>query len=259
MDILNWIYLKTNELIRPTANNTNTDIIALGADVGPIQRGDSYQTYGMTIQDFANTIATLLPPPPPVGSGLFTQTANGPTVTATTTESTIIGTGLFAQTVNSVPVTNTTTETSITGTGVGSLSVPANGFQVGDSFHAKLIGMMSTANNHTIRIRIKSGSVLLADTGVITLGNSTNRPFEINVYFTIKSLGAAGVASIVSGGIYSYTKNASTSFEGTGFNTVNNTTFDTTINNTLDVTAQWGQASASDSVYTDLFVLHKLY
>ena len=235
MDILNWIYLKTNELIRPTANNTNTDIIALGADVGPIQRGDSYQTYGMTIQDFANTIATLLPPPPPVG------------------------TGLFAQTVNSVPITNTTTETSITGTGVGSLSVPANGFQVGDSFHAKLIGMMSTANNHTIRIRIKSGSVLLADTGVITLGNSTNRPFEINVYFTIKSLGAAGVASIVSGGIYSYTKNASTSFEGTGFNTVNNTTFDTTINNTLDVTAQWGQASASDSVYTDLFVLHKLY
>jgi hypothetical protein len=235
MDILNWIYLKTNELIRPTANNTNTDIIALGANVGPIQRGDSYQTYGMTIQDFANTIATLIPPPPPVG------------------------TGLFAQTVNSIPVTNTTTETSITGTGVGSLSVPANGFQVGDSFHAKLIGMMSTANNHTIRIRIKSGSVLLADTGVITLGNSTNRPFEINVYFTIKSLGTAGVASIVSGGIFSYTKNASVSFEGTGFNTVNNTTFDTTVSNTLDVTAQWGQTSASDSVYTDLFVLHKLY
>lgn len=168
-------------------------------------------------------------------------------------------TGLFAQTVNSAPVTNTTTETSITGTGVGSLSVPANGFQVGDSFHAKLIGMLSTTNNHTIRIRIKTGSVLLADTGTITLANSTNRPFEINIYFTIKSLGTAGVASIVSGGIFSYTKNASVSFEGTGFNTVNNTTFDTTVGNTLDVTAQWGQAIASDSVYTDLFVLHKLY
>jgi hypothetical protein len=168
-------------------------------------------------------------------------------------------TGLFAQTVNSPTITNTNVESSIAGTGVGSLSVPANGFQVGDSFHAKLIGMLSAGNNHTVRIRIKSGTVLLADTGVITLGNVSNRPFEINVYFTIKTLGAAGVASIVSGGIFSYTKNASTSFEGTGFNSVNNTTFNTTISNTLDITAQFGQTSASDSIYSDLFILHKLY
>ncbi len=168
-------------------------------------------------------------------------------------------TGLFAQTVNSPTITNTNVESSIAGTGVGSLSVPANGFQVGDSFHAKLIGRLSAGNNHTIRVRIKSGTVLLADTGVITLGNVSNRPFEINVYFTIKTLGAAGVASIVSGGIFSYTKNASTSFEGTGFNSVNNTTFDTTIGNTLNITAQFGQTSASDSIYSDLFILHKLY
>ena len=43
------------------------------------------------------------------------------------------------------------------------------------------------------------------------------------------------------------------------FNTVNNTTFDTTIPNTLDVTAQWGAASNSNSIYSDIFVLNKIY
>jgi hypothetical protein len=51
MDILNWIYLKTSGLIRSTANNADTDLIAVGADVGFQQRGDSYQTYAMPIKD----------------------------------------------------------------------------------------------------------------------------------------------------------------------------------------------------------------
>lgn len=62
MDILNWIYIKTEGLIRTTANNPNTDLIAVGADVGFQQRGDSYQTYAMPIKDLvqagceANTV-----------------------------------------------------------------------------------------------------------------------------------------------------------------------------------------------------------
>jgi hypothetical protein len=51
MDILNWIYIKTAGLIRTTANNADTDLIAVGADVGFQQRGDSYQTYAMPIKD----------------------------------------------------------------------------------------------------------------------------------------------------------------------------------------------------------------
>lgn len=51
MDILNWIYMKTAGLIRTTANNPDTDLIAVGADVGFQQRGDSYQTYAMPIKD----------------------------------------------------------------------------------------------------------------------------------------------------------------------------------------------------------------
>jgi len=55
MDILNWIYLKTAGLIRSTANNADTDLIAVGANVGPVQRGDSYQTYAMPIKDLVES------------------------------------------------------------------------------------------------------------------------------------------------------------------------------------------------------------
>ena len=51
-------------------------------------------------------------------------------------------TGLYAQTVQSALI-NTAPEQSIIGTGVGGLSIPANGFSVGDSFHGKLGGLLN--------------------------------------------------------------------------------------------------------------------
>jgi hypothetical protein len=54
MDILNWIYLKTQNLIKPSFNNSDTDLIVLGAEVPFTTRGDGYQTYSMTVQDFKN-------------------------------------------------------------------------------------------------------------------------------------------------------------------------------------------------------------
>ena len=167
--------------------------------------------------------------------------------------------GLFAQTVKGPSISNTTVESSIIGTGVGTLSVPANGFKVGDSFRAKLTGQISAANNNTIDIKIKSGSVRLADTGVLTLPSISDLNWTIEVDFTIRALGAAGVASIVSSGIFTYMKNASNAFEGDTFSIVNNTTFDTTVSNTLDITVTWGTASASNIISSDLFTLTKTY
>lgn len=51
MDILNWLYLKKEQLIRKTANNANTDLVALGADVTFAKRDDKYLTYAMTLKD----------------------------------------------------------------------------------------------------------------------------------------------------------------------------------------------------------------
>ena len=167
--------------------------------------------------------------------------------------------GLFAQTANSTPITGTTAETSLINGGVGTLSVAANGFQVGDSFVAKLFGHISCVGSATIHIRIKSGSVLLADTGVIALDVTTNKHYNIEVNFTIRSLGIASVGSIVSAGLFNYIKNSGLNFEGANFVFLNNTTFDTTILNTLDITAQWNTNNAGNNIYSGIFVLNKIY
>lgn len=166
---------------------------------------------------------------------------------------------IFAQTANSTPVTATTTETTLLDGGVGSLTVPANGFAVGDSFLGTLAGHISTQNNDTIRIKIKSGAAILGDTGLITLPSITSKHFNIELRFTIRTIGAAGVASIASFGQFTYSKNSGNQFEGADFSTINTTTFDTTISNTLDITVQWGSNNANNNIYTESFILTKIY
>lgn len=166
---------------------------------------------------------------------------------------------IFAQTANSTPVTATTTETTLLDGGVGSLTVPANGFAVGDSFLGTLAGHISAQNNDTIRIKIKSGAAILGDTGLITLPSITSKHFNIELRFTIRTIGAAGVASIASFGQFTYSKNSGNQFEGADFSTINTTTFDTTISNTLDITVQWGSNNANNNIYTESFILTKIY
>ena len=167
--------------------------------------------------------------------------------------------GLFAQTANSVPITATTVESSLVNGGVGTMSVPANGFAVGDSFRAIVGGVLNSANNQTIRIRVKTGSVVLLDSGAQPITNITNDVFSLNVDFTVRQIGGVGVASIVSLGSFHYTKTSNASIQGFAFNVVNNTTFDTTISNTLDITVQWGSNNAGNSIFSDIFVLNKIY
>ena len=168
--------------------------------------------------------------------------------------------GLFAQTANSTIITNTTAESSLVNGGVGTLSVPANGFAVGDSFRAVVGGVMNAANNQTIRVRVRSGSVLLLDSGPQNLGSSViNDVWSLNIDFTIRQIGTAGVASIVSLGGFHYTKTNNASVQGFGFNVVNNTTFNTTVSNTLDITVEWGAANAGNNIYSDIFMLNKTY
>jgi len=53
MDILNWLFTQDQQLIRPTINNKNTDLIAMAADVSFDKRQDKWQTYAMTARNFA--------------------------------------------------------------------------------------------------------------------------------------------------------------------------------------------------------------
>lgn len=168
--------------------------------------------------------------------------------------------GLFAQTANSTPVVDTAVETTIVGPGVGSLTVPANGFSIGDSFTCALDGILSCGSSATLHIRIKTlAGVILADTGIIDMAASTDKPWVMNLYFTVRTLGGATIASISSGGLFSYIRNGGTQFEGYVLSTVNDTTFNTTVDNTLVITAQWDPGSTGNSIVSKNFTLTKVY
>jgi hypothetical protein len=166
--------------------------------------------------------------------------------------------GLYSQTDTSGLVTGTAGG-SLVGTGIGGLSVPANGFKVGDSFHAKIGGHISNANNETLHIEVKAGSVILANTGTMTIGATNNDFWEIEIDFTIRSLGGPGVASIISNGQFVYVRSSNLDYKGVGFNSEENTFFDTTVPNTLDLTAHWGSNNAANHIASDSFVLFKTF
>lgn len=167
--------------------------------------------------------------------------------------------GLFSQTGNSVTVSGTTSETTIIGNGLGSLSVPANGFSVGDSFTVKMFGDVGAQNGNTLTIKIKSGSVILGTTGAISMPSVTNSHFNLDIGFTIRAVGSAGIASISSSGFFTFTQNASGSLEAASFSTLNNTTFDTTNPNTLDITAQFSTTNSNNFIYSEFLILNKVY
>lgn len=163
----------------------------------------------------------------------------------------------YIQTSSSIPVSNTTNELSLINSGIGTLTIPANGFSIGDSFKAHLTGHISSANNQGLHIRIKSGSVVLSDAN-LTIPTTTTKHWTLDITFTIRAIGAAGTASIASGGMFTYNKDASNAFDGMNFSTENNTTFDTTVSNTLNITAQWSAANASNTIYSEVFILNKI-
>ena len=168
--------------------------------------------------------------------------------------------GLYTQTNSSTPVTATNVEGSLLDGGLGSLTIPANGFQVGDSFKGVLIGHLSCVGTATLHIRIKTATgIPLADTGVMTMNATTSKHWKLDVDFTVRQIGAATVASIASGGLFAYTKNSGLNFEGVNFSIINNTTFDTTVLNTLVITAQWNTNNAGNSIYSEIFTLNKTY
>ena len=207
-------------------------------------------------------ISQLPTPDPLTGAELFAIVQDGVTKQTTLNSITYVqgnNYGLFNQTGSSTPITNTTTETSLIAGGVGTLSIPANGFTKGDAFHCTLTGHLSSKNNDTLRIRIKSDSATLTDTGAITMTGTTDRHWKMEIYFSIYNIGTAGVASISTGGNFQYTQDASGASKNINFSTENNTTFNTTILNTLVITAQWGTADVLNSIYTDICTLNKTY
>jgi hypothetical protein len=58
MDILNWVYLLKNKLVKTTVQDPTQDLLVIGNNVTFAKRGDKYQSYGMTVEDFATYVAS---------------------------------------------------------------------------------------------------------------------------------------------------------------------------------------------------------
>jgi len=209
---------------------------------------------------------SLLGNPPTGDFYIFidSNNANAYTLRDTAGTDTILGSpnpatlyGLYSQTVQSATI-STVGEQSIVGSGVGALTVPANFFVVGDSYHSKIGGVLNATGGGSrseIIINIKSGAIVLASTGVFDLDTATNQGWECELDFTIATIGATG--SICTNGNFAYVKDGDRKVSGYIFQDVQ--TIDTTISNTLDITVEWNVLNSGDDIYSANFVLFKTY
>ena len=156
-----------------------------------------------------------------------------------------------------------TAETDIlTGTEYGSKTIPADNFVAGSLYSLKIGGEFDATNNDVFTIRVVSNFGLGSEAEfvnipiTITDTNLTNRYFELEIDFAVRSIGIGGAASIITNGSFDY-YNTNNLKKGTGINNINNTTFNTEIDNTLSIT--YATTDASVDFTCDIATITKFY
>ena len=167
--------------------------------------------------------------------------------------------GLYAGISDGVVINNTVEQSVLPTSGVGSLTVPANRFQVGDSFHCVVAGNCVFDKDDTIQIKLKENGNILAQTPVFDLegAQSGDNAFEIEIDFTIRSIGATG--SIATNFDFTYNKSGVDSKDFRGTRAMDVQSIDTTVSSTLDITVQFPTNVTPSSLQTRLFRLQKVY
>ena len=158
--------------------------------------------------------------------------------------------GAFSQIITKTN-TNSTAEQALTSTGIGSLIIQGNTVTQGTSYCLTLGGLKTNNNTDTIEIRLKSGANILATTGSILLPALSNSPYDVEINFTIRELGA--LASVQYTGFFSYTDVGA--YRGANF--TGSSTINTTVNNTLSVVSV--QSNISNIITCDSLILRKIY
>lgn len=157
MDILNWLRIKKQQLIRTTLDSPQ-DLVVLGADVSFEKRGDKYQSYAMPAEDFL-----ALARPYKVYTALMTQGGTNPPV-ATVLENTLGGNitwsyndvGFYSATLTGAFLLNKTTSTiSVTNGDTSLCIVRVNDNQVDlTSRDFSNVPGNGIINNCTLEIRV---------------------------------------------------------------------------------------------------------
>ena len=169
----------------------------------------------------------------------------------------LLNTSVYVGLSDSATYTGSGEQSLLPATGQGSLTVPANGFKVGDSFHLVMAGQILEGDqNDDFTFKVYQDGVVLGEITVQleNLSAPGDQSFwEGEVDFTIRSIGATG--SIVSNIDWTFNKNTTKDFKGSRSVTV--TTIDTTTTSSLSVTGQVVGGNGS-SLVTKLMTLHKV-
>ncbi len=169
-------------------------------------------------------------------------------------------TTLFSQT--NIVTVNSAGEQTLVGTGVGSTTIPANYFAVGNVLHVYASGIYST-NSPTpgsITLKVKLGSTIVSvGSTQLTAGVSAGTgAWTINYYITGVSTGTTGI--LVSNGLGIFATGLSVAV-GTlnGLPLTDNTnTFNTTTTLVFNLTAAWSSITTNDSINTTNLVLSNM-
>ena len=168
----------------------------------------------------------------------------------------ILNTSLYVGLSDSATLTGGTEQSLLPATGQGSLSVPANTFKVGDSFHLVMAGEIPVGDkddDFTFKVK-QNGTILGEITVKLEDINTSGESFwEGEVDFTIRTIGATG--SVCSNIDWTFNKSLTKDFKGSRSVTV--TTIDTTTTSTLTVTGQVVGGNGSELV-TKFMTLHKV-
>jgi hypothetical protein len=167
--------------------------------------------------------------------------------------------GLHAQIEQCTPIVPSSGEASLIGLGVGTLEVPRDVFQVGDSFVVKMCGKITCANAEVLHIHVLSNGIIILNVLAYTMPKCSDKYWDLILDFTVTKIGIAGTAELFANGTFTYNKDAATSIDGLHFGEIGNTTFDTTVSNTLDITAEWITAHRSNVIQSQNFVLNKTF
>lgn len=171
-------------------------------------------------------------------------------------------------TADGTAIANTTTETII----FPNITIPANYLQDGRVLRVSAFGRHSTTATPTLTFRLRWGGVsgtVIAASGGMTAGSAvTAAMWKVEVLIQVRTNGATGtvfatgeaiIAEDAATTVGSATNAPAHSFMGSaGVATPAAATVDLTVDTALSITAQWGTASASNTLTGHNYLVESL-
>lgn len=162
----------------------------------------------------------------------------------------------FRQTAD-VTIANSAAELTLVAGSTGTMTIGSGDFSVGKAIRIKASGYLSAgAGSPTLQLRIKDdGGNIFFDSGAFAVaGTPTNAYWEIEATVTVRSLGNPG--TIKGQGRVLWGLPGTPALQSTA-NTAADS-INTTSARTLNLTAQWGAASASNTITCDTLTMEVL-